>query len=36
VFPASSASGRSFNRTLWRAMGATMALEGRVLFNLGI
>lgn len=35
IFPASSGSGRSFNRTLWQAIGAAMALEGRVLFNQG-
>eukprot|EP00041_Stephanoeca_diplocostata_P027066 m.739389 g.739389 ORF g.739389 m.739389 type:complete len:163 (-) comp23107_c0_seq10:294-782(-) len=36
IFPTASASSRGFNRTLWRAIGAAMGLEGRVLFNLGI
>eukprot|EP00730_Choanoeca_flexa_P016201 TRINITY_DN7606_c0_g1_i3.p1 TRINITY_DN7606_c0_g1~~TRINITY_DN7606_c0_g1_i3.p1 ORF type:complete len:786 (+),score=190.70 TRINITY_DN7606_c0_g1_i3:3-2360(+) len=36
IFPAASASGRSFNRQLWLDIGHAMAVEGRVLFNLGI
>lgn len=36
IFPAASALSRSFNRTMWRQVGAAMADEGRVLFNAGI
>lgn len=36
IFPAASTSSRSFNRTLWRAIGHAMGVEGRALFNLGM
>ena len=35
VFPAASALSRSFNRSQWRAVGAAMGDEGRILFNVG-
>jgi len=36
IFPTASTSSRAFNKTLWRAIGAAMGTEGRVLWNLGI
>jgi beta-glucosidase-like glycosyl hydrolase len=33
IFPPASGSARSFNRTLWRAIGAAMGLEARTLWN---
>jgi hypothetical protein len=33
VFPPASGSARSFNRTLWRAIGAAIGLEARTLWN---
>lgn len=36
IYPPASASGRAFNKTLWRAIGTGMGTEGRTLFNLGI
>jgi hypothetical protein len=33
--PSHFGTGRAFNRSLWTGIGRTMALEGRVLFNLG-
>ena len=36
IFPTASTASRSFNRSLWQAIGHAMGVEGRVLFNLGI
>ena len=36
LFPAASGLSRTFNRTQWQYVGAAMADEGRVLFNVGI
>lgn len=36
VFPPASATAKSFNRTLWRAVGAALGMEARTLFNIGL
>ena len=36
IFPTASTASRSFNRSLWRAVGIAMGTEARVLWNLNI